>query len=123
MIDAIEVAVREQLVAVVSGAQVWNQEAPAEADLPTVVFDVGLTANSEGSAAVYNATVRVAVYADSREGTRTLGAAVRTALEEWVYGAAAVRIGPLWVSGVEPAVETEYNEWRLTFEFTGLAIG
>lgn len=122
MIDAIEVAVSARLVASVSGATVWNQEAPAEADLPMLVFNVGLTSAAEGSADIYSATVQVAVYGVNRESTRTLGALVRGALENWWYGSAAVRVGPLMVSGVEPTVETEWQEWRLSLEFTGPAI-
>ena len=123
MIAAVENALFARLAGQVGAAgAVYLHQIPEEEEQPAVVFEVALTPATEGTAALYTVEVRTAVYDGAHAANLTLAQTVRAALEDWMFGGAGVRLGPLSLVGAEPAFEDVWGEYRMTLTWRGPAI-
>lgn len=123
MIADVENALYARLVAQVGAAgTVYLHQIPEEEQGAAVVFEVALTPATEGTAALYTAEVRTALYDGAHAANTALAQTVRAALEDWMFGGAGVRLGPLVLAGAEPAFEEAWGEYRMTLTWRGPAI-
>lgn len=125
MIEAIEAAVRGQLLTALAGAApVYLHQAPQEAGLPCVVIEAALVGGAAegGSAPLQRLEVQTACYARTHAAAEAVAGVVRGALAGWMFGGAGVRVFALELAGVDPGYEQEWDEHRLGLTWGGLAL-
>lgn len=122
MIGTVETAVFQRLTAQMAGTPIYLHTIPEEERDPCVVIEASLRVDSEGSAPIYLVELRTAAYDRVHSTNESLAATLKTALKDWMYGGAGIRLGPLELTNAEPGYEEMWDQFRMTLTWSGLAI-
>lgn len=109
-------------VAALVGTRIYPEEAPADADLPMIVYTVRTAEGIEGSAPLLRCTVTANGYAATDATAESRGVAVRAVLNGFDGNGSGVQVRQLSLSDSNEARDSDMSEWGRLATFTGWII-
>ena len=109
-------------VAALVGTRIYPEEAPADADLPLVVYGVSMADGIEGTAPLTRCTVTANSYAATDATAESLGAAVRAALDGYSANGSGIGVRELLLSDTNELRDEDMGLWGRMATFAGWTV-
>lgn len=106
-------------VAALVGTRIYPEEAPADADLPLIVYTVRTAVSIDGTAPLLRCNVTANSYASTDATAESLGAAVRTALDGYSANDSGIGVRQLLLADTNELRDEDMGMWGRMAMFAG----
>lgn len=106
-------------VAALVGTRIYPEEAPADADLPLIVYTVRTAESIDGTAPLLRCNVTANSYAATDATAESLGAAVRAALDGYSANGTGIGVRQLSLSDTNELRDEDMGMWGRMATFAG----